>query len=358
VIKFNSAVLFEQGGPLEVVSLGLDNPLTEGQVLVRMVASTICGSQLLEIEGLKGNARFMPHALGHEGFGEVLEIGSGVRTVNVGDFVVAHWKKGAGLETAPIDFYLDGSRRVGAGPITTFSELSVIAENRLTTVSKNTVPSVGALMGCALSTGFSAVTKELGLLSGESVLVFGAGGVGISVAIAARNVGAGSIVVVDRGKSKREFALANGATGYVDIDSAFWDEACLSNNKGYPFHRVVEATGAPVVRSQIARFLSDGGTALMLGQSNPAEMVSLGSQSELFGQSHGKTFKFSQGGSFSPQNDLASYLEIAKGAIPPLSDSMISRTGRLSEINELVATMTAGLAGRPLIDFTPEKVIS
>jgi Zn-dependent alcohol dehydrogenase len=87
-------------------------------------------------------------------------------------------------------------------------------------------------------------------------------------------------------------------------------------------------------------------------------MVSLGSQSELFGQLHGKTFKFSQGGSFSPQNDLASYLEIAEGATPPLSDSMISKTGRLSDINELVATMTSGLAGRPLIDFSPEEIVS
>lgn len=166
------------------------------------------------------------------------------------------------------------------------------------------------------------------------------------------------IAVVDRGLSKRNFALANGATAYVDIDSIGWEEECLLQNHGSPFQYVVEATGAPSVRLQVARFLTDGGTALFLGQADPAQEVSLGLQRELFGNSHGKTFKFSQGGSFSPDEDIPHYLEFAAGAIPPLSLSMISKTGRLEDINYLLGTMSSGLAGRPMLDFSPEKVLS
>ena len=356
MIEFKAAVLFEQSRPLELVTLGLDSPLTHGQVLVRMIASTICGSQLLEIEGLKGNAKFMPHCLGHEGFGEVVEVGKGVSTVSVGQLAIAHWRKGVGLESGPISLKLDGSRRVGAGPITTFSELAVISENRLTAVPRDTVPAIGALLGCALSTGFSVIHKEVNLEQGDSVLVFGSGGVGVSAVIAARAKGL-TVVVVDKGQDKREFSVFNGASAYIDVENADWETQCLDFNGGDLFDCVIEATGVGVMRSKLARFIRDGGTGVFLGQSSPNDPVCVGSQADLFGVSHGKTLKFSQGGSFYPPTDLPFFQQIANDVLPALETSMISKTGRLEDVNQLIESMVSGLAGRPLIDFTGEKVL-
>ena len=107
--------------------------LLHGQVLVKNLVSGICGAQLQEIAGHKNNARFLPHLLGHEGCGTVREIGSGVSKVNPGDKVVLHWRKGDGIES---DFprYIFNGKMIQSGKVTTFSEYSIVSENRLTRV--------------------------------------------------------------------------------------------------------------------------------------------------------------------------------------------------------------------------------
>src|SRR5437868_9448645 len=117
-----AAVLEKIDGPLTVAEVGL-TPLKHGQVLVKVLVSGICGSQLQEIAGNKGNAKFMPHLLGHEGCGIVEEVGLGVSRVKVGDKVVMHWVKGDGIES---DFphYTFNGKEIPSGKVTTFSEYS------------------------------------------------------------------------------------------------------------------------------------------------------------------------------------------------------------------------------------------
>jgi len=97
-MKSRAAILVEQKKPLVIEDVELP-ALKLGQVLVKVLTSGICGSQIGEIEGVKGPDKFLPHLLGHEGCGEVLEVGEGVRHVKPGDRVVLHWRKGAGLGT-------------------------------------------------------------------------------------------------------------------------------------------------------------------------------------------------------------------------------------------------------------------
>ena len=96
-----AAILVELRKPLVVDEVELPRALEAGQVLVKVHASGICGSQLGEIDGVKGEDRYLPHLLGHEGSGTVMEAGPGVRHVKAGDKVVLHWRKGAGIEAAP-----------------------------------------------------------------------------------------------------------------------------------------------------------------------------------------------------------------------------------------------------------------
>jgi len=112
-------------------------PLQYGQVLVKNLVSGLCGAQLQEIAGLKGNANFLPHLMGHEGCGIVEEIGVGVTTVKVGDKVVMHWRKSDGIE-APFPKYEYNGKSMSSGKVTTLSEYSIISENRLTAVPQDT----------------------------------------------------------------------------------------------------------------------------------------------------------------------------------------------------------------------------
>ena len=106
-----AAILVESGKPLVVAEIGLPERLEYGQVLVRVLASGICGSQIGEIDAVKGPDNFLPHLLGHEGGGVVEETGPGVRFVKKGDRVVLHWRKGRGIE-APTPKYRWADRAV------------------------------------------------------------------------------------------------------------------------------------------------------------------------------------------------------------------------------------------------------
>ena len=127
--KMKAAILEQQNAPLVVDDIELPPSLDYGQVLVKIFYSGICGSQLNEIDGVKGPDKFLPHLLGHEGSGIVQNIGPGVSSVKVGDHVVLHWREGAGIKAATAK-YRWKDRVVNAGWVTTFSEFSVVSENQ------------------------------------------------------------------------------------------------------------------------------------------------------------------------------------------------------------------------------------
>jgi len=128
-----AAILVAQRQPLVVDEVGLPPVLDVGQVLVEYRWSGICGSQLGEIDGVKGPDPWLPHLLGHEASGRVLATGPGVRHVAAGDTVVAHWRPGRGIEAAPARYAWRGAA-LNAGRVTTFSRHAVVSENRLTPV--------------------------------------------------------------------------------------------------------------------------------------------------------------------------------------------------------------------------------
>ena len=122
-----AAILEQIDAPLSVREVELTE-LKFGQVLVKVLVSGLCGAQLHEIKGHKGNAKFLPHLMGHEGCGIVEEIGLGVTTVEPGDKVVMHWRPGSGIESPFPNYILDG-KTISSGKVTTLNEYSIVSEN-------------------------------------------------------------------------------------------------------------------------------------------------------------------------------------------------------------------------------------
>ena len=131
-----AAILARQDSELIVDEVELPKTLEVGQVLVKLLVSGICGSQLGEIDGKKGKDPYIPHLMGHEGSGIVIETGAGVKSVAEGDKVVLHWKKGSGIQSdTPV--YKWRGQKLNAGWVTTFNEYAIVSENRCTSIPKN-----------------------------------------------------------------------------------------------------------------------------------------------------------------------------------------------------------------------------
>lgn len=203
-------------------------PLKVGQVLVKVLVSGLCGSQLHELNGNKGNSKFLPHMLGHEGCGIVHEVGYGVTNVKPGDKVVMHWRPGLGIDSE-FPIYCVNGKEFSSGKINTLSEFSIVSENRLTRIPFETDNDFAALLGCSLSTSLSLIEKESQLLFGETVLIIGCGGLGMSLISAARSRGAGEIVVIDRAEEKRKMAVNQGANEFFFFNDKVFEKNRFNN---------------------------------------------------------------------------------------------------------------------------------
>src|SRR5438445_6597606 len=201
-MKFKAAILVELKKPLVIEEI--ESPsLRFGQVLVKILCSGICGAQINEIEGAKGPDKFLPHLLGHEGCATVLEAGEGVKTVRKGEKVVMHWRPSNGIQSETPTYRWQG-KPVNAGWVTTFNDYAIVSENRLTPIPADFDPKLAPLFGCAITTAIGVINNNAHVKVGQSVVVFGVGGVGLCIAQAAQMVSAYPVVAIDVVESKLE----------------------------------------------------------------------------------------------------------------------------------------------------------
>jgi len=338
-----AAILVESGKPLVVADIELPERLEYGQVLVRVRASGICGSQIGEIDAVKGPDKFLPHLLGHEGGGVVEETGPGVRHVKKGDCVVLHWRKGAGIE-APTPNYRWGDRVVNAGWVTTFNELAVVSENRVTAVPADTDPEIAALMGCAVTTGLGVVVNDARLRIGESVAVFGVGGVGLNVVQGAALVSAWPIIAIDKYEAKLELAARFGATHTVLAGKGGVRDQIRAVVGSRGVDVAVDTTGAVRLIEEAYEVTTAGGRTILVGVPPAGERISIYSLPLHFG----KVLAGSHGGQAEPAADIPRYLALCRQGRLRLKE-MITHRLPLDEINRAVDLLRGGDAGRVIV---------
>ena len=339
-----AAILVAQQKPLVVDTIELPEQLAVGQVLVELKVSGICGSQLGEIDGVKGPDRFLPHLMGHEGFAVVLEIGPGVKNVKPGDSVVLHWRPGAGIQADPPK-YLWRGQPLNAGWVTTFNRHAVVSENRCTKVPAGTDPEAAALFGCAITTGFGVVENNARLRMGESVVVFGAGGIGLNIIQAAALISASPIIAVDLHDSRLELARRLGAT--YTINSAKGDAAELIKQAlaDQPLDVFIDNTGVPAVIEMGYHLSQREGRVILVGVPRLGQNLNVYSLPLHFG----KVLSGSQGGECQPDRDIPRYLRLLERGSLQL-DRFVSARFPLEEINTAISAMRDGAtAGRVMV---------
>jgi S-(hydroxymethyl)glutathione dehydrogenase / alcohol dehydrogenase len=333
-MKTPAAILTKLHCPLEIDEVEIP-ALGIGQVLVQIEVSRICGSQIGEIDGVKGLDRWLPHLLGHEGGGIVLETGPGVKTVKDGDRVVLHWRCGSGIESNPPK-YKRGSQIINAGLLTTFNRFSIVSENRLTAVPQDTDMEIAALLADTLTTGFGIINNDAKLKIGESTVVMGCGGIGLGVVLGASLAGSHPIIAVDIFDHKLQNAKEYGATHVINSSKTKVKEGVLEILGDMP-DLVVDGTGDPQVIETAYELTKTPGRTILFGVMSHENKVKLHTLPLHFG----KILTGSVGGSSEPGKDIHRYIRMIDDGKLDLK-KFVSHRIPLNGINECIQKMRNG----------------
>lgn len=344
-MKTTAALLVQTGAPLVLVEIDIP-ALKAGQVLVEIAYSGACGTQVMEWRGDKGEDKWVPHCLGHEGTGTVLETGSAVSKVKAGDKVVLSWIKGSGIEAGGA-VYAWGEKKVNAGGVTTFQRHAVVSENRLTLLPAGLPMDVAVLLGCAAPTGMGAVYNVLKAQPGDSVAVFGTGGVGLHALMAAALVGAMPVIAIDPNPTRRALAPLYGATHVIDPTGI---DVLAEIKKIVPqgVDIAVESSGVPAAMEQAVNATrQQGGRAVVIGNARHGATLSL--NPSVFNQ--GKSLMGTWGGDSVPDRDYGRFARLLGAGRFPVRD-LLSKPYALEQADQALQDLASGKIGRPLIDMS------
>jgi S-(hydroxymethyl)glutathione dehydrogenase/alcohol dehydrogenase len=212
--KLTAAVLFKLNSNLKILKLNIPN-LKPDQVLVKISYSSICRSQLMEIFSGRDNKKWLPHMLGHEGSGTVVDIGKNVKEFKKGEKVILTWISNKKKKNNIRYNYNKKFPIINAGNITTFSNLSIISKNNLVKKPKNLNFKFSALLGCCFATGPGMVFNETNPKKNSKVVLIGLGGVGLGVLLALKEKKIKSVFIIEKDPKKIEIAKKLGFKNYT-----------------------------------------------------------------------------------------------------------------------------------------------
>ena len=345
-LTMQAAILVNQNEDLLLAEVNLPKKLDFGQVLVDVHYSGICGSQIGEIKGVKGEDKYLPHLLGHEGAGIVKSVGPNVTRFQEGDHVVMHWRPSSGIQAnSPV--YSMGNQSINAGSVTTFNEFSIVSENRLTKIPDEYSLKSATLYGCAITTGFGVIENNANLKFGQSIVVVGAGGVGLNIIQGASLRGANPIIAVDLFSNRLELSEAMGATDTVlSNGDKNWIELVADILSGSKADIVVDNTGNPEIINACYELTKDSGKTILVGVPPQGKEATLYTLPLHFG----KEILGSHGGNGNPEIDIPRYMNLeSAGGFNP--ETLITKTVDLVDINFAIKDMINGnLSGRCIIN--------
>jgi len=357
-----AAVLSHPGdGKLVIVTDAEPSAVEAGEVRVRIRSTGVCHTDLSVINGTMPSRP--PVVLGHEGAGEIVEVGPGVPNLAVGDHVVLAWVPPCGrcrrclegqaylCSQVSSTTHLKARFTIGGEPVYAFAGLGTMAE--AITVAYQSVVAIDAevpwdvasLIGCGVTTGVGAALNSAKVTPGSSVVVFGCGGIGISIIQGARIAGAAEIVAVDPIPAKREQALRFGATHMVSPEEFAELSTTLVGGEGFDF--AFEAVGSAQTIRGVYDAARRGGTACIVGAGRSDETVAF-SPFELF--YNDKTLTGTLYGSSDVRRDFPRLVRLWKAGRLDLT-GMITQKLPLEDVNRAFTDMKDGRVIRTVIDL-------
>ncbi len=342
MMKTTAAVLTQHHRPLDIRDLAIPD-LAAGQVLVEISWAGVCHSQLNEIKGRRGPDPYLPHTLGHEGSGVVVAVGADVTKVEPEDRVVLTWIKGSGANV-PNCTYDSADGSVNSGPVSTFMTHAVVSENRVVRLPDGIRLRDGALLGCAVPTGLGLVRNEANVRPGQTVAIFGVGGIGQVSVIGAALQEAKTIVAIDRVQLKLEHALRLGATDTVNACETDFMATLADMTGDEGFDVAIEATGDPIAMEAAYACTRPGGITVLAGNPAFGSTISIDPMRLI----HGQRLIGSSGGASEIDSDLPRFAELQASRRLELS-KLISHEFALPRINEAFAALEAGETSRAVI---------
>ncbi|NUT33468.1 MAG: alcohol dehydrogenase catalytic domain-containing protein [Hamadaea sp.] len=336
-------------------------PAGPGEVRVRLRAAGVCHTDLSMVNGTLAPA--YPLVLGHEAAGVVTQLGAGVTRVKPGDEVVLNWspacrdcwfchrgepwicassgtpsaRRGATADGLPLHVTL------GLGAL---AEDVVVRQEALVVIPAGVPPEQAALLGCAALTGFGAVRATAGVRAGDAVAVLGLGGVGLSVVLAARAAGADPVLAVDITESKRDLALAVGATEFLVADDVL-PKAVRARTGGRGADHAFECVGRSASITAAWKSTRRGGSVTVVGIGKRDDIVAL-SALDIFHSA--RTLRSSVYGSADPDRDLPA---LAQSVLTGEVDlrPLISHRITLDDTPEALTRMSHGEGARSVVLF-------
>ena len=344
---FKAAVLYETGEPL-VIEEKVEIPdLKAGQVLVKVHFSGVCHSQLMEAQGKRGDDSYLPHMLGHEGSATVMEIGPGVTRFKKGDLVILTWIKSLGANV-PQTKYQKDNQIINAGGVTTFSEYSVVSENRCVSLPEGVPLDVASLFGCAVLTGAGIVTNTIQPDSKSSLAVFGLGGIGLSALMASSLYECQTLIAVDIEKEKLNLAREFGATHLINSIDENPVERIREITGGVGVDYSIEAAGTvKTIEQAFQSVRKGGGKCVFATHPKAGEKIKI----DPFDLICGKQIEGSWGGASRPEEDIPKFAQFYRDGKLPL-EKLLTRRYSLDQINEALNDLEQRKVGRPLIEIS------
>lgn len=361
-----AAIMYEVNKPLKVEEVTLDKP-QEHEVLVKHVATGVCHS---DVHFMRGDMPMpLPIVPGHEGAGIVEKVGPGVTTLKPGDHVVMMVSFSCGkcrycvegrptrcVENLPIMMMATlpgGGKRLHKGDqelnhlfgLASFAEYAVVHERSAVKIREDAPLEVACLLGCGTSTGIGAAINTTGIKAGESIVIYGCGGVGLSAIMGAKLAGAGIIIAVDKVDRKLKMAKELGADHIINA-SQDDPKAKVMELTGAGADHALECIGNADVMAQAFGSIHNGGKCIVVGMAPLVSMLTLAPYEFLLG----KTIIGCVQGDVRASIDIPRYVDLYMNGKLPI-DKLITKNYPLSKINEAVEALEKGEVIRSVIKF-------
>lgn len=344
---YRAAVLVKNNQPLKIVNVNFPRELGSKQVLVKNHFSSICGSQLGEIAGKKGPDPYLPHLLGHEAIGEVVAIADDVEGVSKGDTVVLHWMKGSGSQSDNHKVSSDIGI-LNAGPVTTFSEFSIVSENRCTRIQTTLKLENLPVFGCSVTTAYGSLKNDAKVNSNDALIVLGLGALGIWTLEMSKIFKVSSVLGID--------ALENRVlcADNLGFPSERWnfsgdEPETIRLFKGKNSNKrlvLIDTTGSVDVINKAFEWIHGEGVMVLVGVTPNLQKITINPMPLHFGAKIVGSF----GGSILPQSDIPYLIRMAEEEnfrMEIMENSFLD----LSEINQAIELLRSGSTKKMILKF-------